>query len=611
MNPPRPRVLLIGRPEIRFAGGGPEGEVAQPRGRKSWALLARIAMAERPLLRRELADELFDQADDPFAALRWSLADLRRSLALPDLLRGDPLSLDPALLDIDVWELEAGASTIACLRGELLDGASPADTPAFDSWLLLARAHCGRRCRELSRETALRCLVAGDVDGATAAAELGAHLDPLGEDAQELLLRVLVAAGRIGDAAACLTECRRRFARAGLPLPPAFATAATQRSVRPPSGVRAGVAAAALLRAGTAALDAGAADAGVETLRRAADDAERAGDAALQSEVQLALGRALVHAVRGADGEGAIVLRRSLRAAEEAGRPLLAAEVLRELAFVDVQAGRHHSAARALCAAAERPGAGDDAALRARLLAVEGMNEADLGHHLPAVDLLTRSAEIAGSAGQVRQRIWSLGVLSRSLLLLDRVDQSRAAAEASIAGASAERWHAFLPWPQALRAECAARQGDWATAARDAEESFALGCELGDPCWEGMAARALSLIAAHDGDGDAAWRWSLDARARCDRVSDRYVWISGYIGLAQIDLAWLNAPEQVPGLAARLHADAVRTDLPEFQAWALLHLARSGEAQAADRAVLAARSVDSPALHRELLALAGSRSSAV
>src|SRR5207244_2428148 len=99
---------------------------------------------------------------------------------------------------------------------------------------------------------------------------------------------------------------------------------------------------------------------------------------------------------------------------------------------------------------------------------------------------------------------------------------------------------------------------------QDAEEAFALGCELGDPCWEGMAARALSLVAAHDGDVAAAWGWTVDARDRCDRVPDRYVWISACIGLTQLDLARRDSPSEVPRLAARLLDDASRTDLPEF-----------------------------------------------
>jgi hypothetical protein len=115
-----------------------------------------------------------------------------------------------------------------------------------------------------------------------------------------------------------------------------------------------------------------------------------------------------------------------------------------------------------------------------------------------------------------------------------------------------------------------------------------------------MAARALALVAVHEGDGEGAWAWTLDARSRCDRVPDRYVWISGYIALAQLEIALLDAPGDVAALAARLHDDALRTDLPEFQAWALVHLAEAGAPHALGRARLAARGVDTPALLRRL-----------
>jgi hypothetical protein len=70
----------------------------------------------------------------------------------------------------------------------------------------------------------------------------------------------------------------------------------------------------------------------VETLRRAAEEAARARDPALEADVLAALGSALVHAVRGFDG------------ARTARRPGVAAGILRALAFVDLPAGRHASA---------------------------------------------------------------------------------------------------------------------------------------------------------------------------------------------------------------------------------------------------------------------------
>lgn len=368
------RVRLLGRPRVEVGEGQPR---PQPRGRKSWALLARVALAERAVRRAVLASELFGAADDPLAALRWGLADLRRSLDLPGLLRGDPLGVMRCELLLDVWALEDGSLPGPEIGGLLLDGIDLRDCPGFDTSLLVARSRCA--------------------------------------------------------------------------VP------------------------------------------------------------ALHAEVLRALGSALVHAVRGFDGEGALVLHQALLAAQSARRPAIAADILRELAFIDVQAGRHVSAARALREAAREAADIDDPALDAAILAIEGMNEADRGRHTAAAALLTRSAETAELNGRQRQQVWSLGPLARSLLLAGQTARALVAAEASMAGALEQRWNAFLPWPQAIHAECLAAGGRWAEAQADAEQAFALGCELGDPCWEGMAGRVLGLLAFNAGDHDTAWSWILDA----------------------------------------------------------------------------------------------------
>jgi tetratricopeptide (TPR) repeat protein len=266
-------------------------------------------------------------------------------------------------------------------------------------------------------------------------------------------------------------------------------------SSQPNRGLRASVVARSLLRAGTAALDAGSADAGVETLRRAAEEADRAGDPGLVADVLRTLGSALVHAVRGFDGEGAVVLHRALAVARAAGIEPLAAAILRELAFVDLQAGRHASATRALQEASVRAATVGDPALTAAVLAISGMNEADQGRHDRAAGLLRSSAQTAADAGRLRQEAWSLGVLARSLLLSGDLAGARAAAERSMASCDRERWNAFRPWPQALRAHCLAAAGATRDALDDAEDAYALACQLGDPCWEGMAGRALAVLA--------------------------------------------------------------------------------------------------------------------
>jgi ATP/maltotriose-dependent transcriptional regulator MalT len=267
-----------------------------------------------------------------------------------------------------------------------------------------------------------------------------------------------------------------------------------------------------------------------------------------------------VHAVRGSDGEGAVVLHRALLAARTAERPALAADILRELAFADVQAGRHTSADRALREASEH--ACDDPGLLTGILAIQGMNQADRGRHFEAAELLTESAVMARKAGRARQEAWSQGVLARSLLLAGQVQPAQEAAERSTAVALSERWNAFLPWPQVLHAQCLAAAGRWDEASQDAEHAFALACELGDPCWEGMAARVLGLLALHAGDLGAAQVWLADARRRCDRVPDRYLWVSAYIGLAQLETATLKKLSRAGDVTSTGHLDLPRCGVP-------------------------------------------------
>ena len=598
------RVRLLGRPGIDDGTGQPR---PQPRGQKSWALLARVALAERPLTRGELAAELFSEAEDPLAALRWCLADVRRCCGDPGLLRGDPVSLPAGSMWLDVRALWDGTLPAADIGGELLAGAEPRNCAAFGTWLMLARGRCAARSLEELRQAALRLVAAGDAEAAADAAGRAAALAPLDESAQELFIRMLVAAGHPARAAVYLASCEAAFAREGLVASAALRAAACAAAAAPRAGLRASVVAASLLRAGTAALDAGSADAGVETLRQAAGQAERAGDPLLHADVLRTLGSALVHAVRDYDGEGTVVLHHALTAARTAGSELLVADILRELAFADLQAGRHASAARALGEATAQAEASGDASLRARVLAIRGMNEADLGHHHSAARLLAESAQTAASAGSRRQEAWSAGVMARSLLLGGQVEPARAAAERSIGICERERWNAFLPWPQALRAHCLAAAGRPDDARDDAEKAFALACQLGDPCGEGMAGRALALLSLLAGDPASAAEWITDARRRCNRFADRYVWVSAFVALGHLEIAASHQPDLVLPLARALYADAVRDDLPEFIAWALIYQVEAGEHGNLPLAKAIAGQVTNPALQSRAAALDGVR----
>jgi DNA-binding SARP family transcriptional activator len=594
------RVRLLGHPRIE--GDGP---VAAPRGRKSWAVLARVLLSERPVSRTQLAAELFSDADDPLGALRWCIADLRRCLGHPQWLRGNAPAIADDAVWVDVRALRGGTLAAAETGGILLEGVEPRDSPRFDIWLMLVRGECAALSMQELRQAALRLLAAGSAEAALEPAGRAAGLEPLDEDAQELFLRVLVAAGHGARASVHLALCERAFAREGLELSAATRAAARAPAAAARKGVRARVTAAALQRAGAAALDAGSAEAGVETLRRAAEEAERSGDGLLQADVLRTLGSALVHAIRGFDGEGAVVLHRALTVARGCERPALVADILRELAFVDIQAGRHAMAERALAEAAGLAAAASNPALTAAILGVRGMNEADMGRHHDAAELLTRSVDAATDAGRGRQTAWSYGLLARSLMLTHRWEEGRAAAERSMALCDQERWIAFRPMAQAVRASCLTEAGRFDEAHGEAEEAFAMACELGDPCWEGLAGRALAVNALRTGDQAAASSWIADARQRCDRVPDRYVWVSGYLALAQVEITAGVRPELVGTLAAELRRYALRFDLPEFLTWALVYQAESGDRGAA--AAITSGSITDPVLRVRAAAVAEPR----
>lgn len=81
-------IRLLGTPAILREGLAPP----PLRGRKAWALLAYLLLCERPVT-RQLAELLFSTAADPLGALRWNLAQLRRTLGTAVVLRGDPVQL--------------------------------------------------------------------------------------------------------------------------------------------------------------------------------------------------------------------------------------------------------------------------------------------------------------------------------------------------------------------------------------------------------------------------------------------------------------------------------------------------------------------------------------
>jgi tetratricopeptide (TPR) repeat protein len=172
--------------------------------------------------------------------------------------------------------------------------------------------------------------------------------------------------------------------------------------------------------------------------------------------------------------------------------------------------------------------------------------------------------------------------------------------ERSISIAHTDTWNAFLPWPEALLAEVDLKQGQIDEAAVSFEHAFAMGCQLGDPCWESVAARGLGLVAASSGDLERAIELLQDAPRRCRRLPDSYRWIEAYAMAALGELAVDAGLDAAPSWVTELETFASRHGMRELVATAAALRARLGDPEALEAASLIAQAVDNPVLHRRL-----------
>lgn len=583
------QIHLLGAPRVLRDGA----ELRPPRGRKAWVLLAHLLLSRTPVTRRSMCSLLFSDADDPFAALRWNLTELRKLLGAGAALQGDPLELCLADEDVvDVWCLARGeAPPGGDVTGELLETLAFPACPSLEVWLDSERRHLRGAAEALLREQALTALGARDGLAATTAAARLVQLNPYDENFQALLVRSLAAAGDGVGAARQVAACRELFRRElgvdpGPAVQAALATAAAAPVTTASTG-RAGV--VAQLEAGEAAIGAGAVDAGLQCLRRAVVESEALDGDALRVRALTALGTALVHAVRGQDEEGATALHTAVALAQDS--PAQLADAACELAYIEFLRGRYDRVEHWL-SRAERS-ARLDPALRARLLTVRGSALSDVGRYDEARASLEEAARVTPDE---RRRSYALSMLGRIHLLRGELEEATHRLDASHELAMRHGWMSFLPWPEALRAEVDLARGDLERAQERLEHAFALGCQVGDPCWEGLSARGLGLVAARRGDPAAAVRVLQDARSRCTRLPDAYVWVDAYALEALCQVAAENGLQQRPAWARELSALASHGGMRELEVRALLHRHDTGEPGMLDLAGALVTEVQSPAL---------------
>jgi DNA-binding SARP family transcriptional activator len=521
-------IQFLGRPRISRR----VGETYRFRSQKSWAVLAYLILSERPPTRGQLASLLFADADDPGRALRWSLAEIRRAIGPEGVVDGDPVTLSfPAQTIVDVETVMRGswteAVTLPGLGAELLEGLGIRGAAVFDTWLLGQQRHLAAASEAVLHEAALSSMSVGELERAVGYAIRAATMSPLDENHQALLIRLYRLLGDDESAVRQFQACQKLFNRElGVDPGPAIEAALRTTTPDPPEPAD-DATIEAVLEAGSAAVAAGALDAGVSSLRRATAVADGAGAISLQVRARLALAEAYIHALGGLDQEGLAQLYEADRIARDHGLAEAVAYARAELGYVDFLRGRYDRAERWLNDAVRL--ASGDLPVLAKATTYLGCVASDRADYPSATALLTEAVELARTAGEYRREAFAWSMLGRISLLNGRLDQAAAYLETSITLAERDHWLSFLPWPQALAGEAQLLAGDVSGASRVLRQAFARACQLGDPCWEGISARGLALVAEAQGETERAFEIATDARVRANRLADPYTWLDGYI----------------------------------------------------------------------------------
>ena len=368
-------ISLLGPPRVQR-----DGQPVAFDTRKATALLAHLALSERPRSREALCGLLWPDRDPDHArgALRRTLSALRKAVGEEwvdtaadsvALARREGLALDVRTFRRLVTE-GAGADDLAAavrlFRGELLEGFSLRDSPEFEAWQLFEADALRRELASALGRLVAVLVAAGRYDQALPQARRWLELDPLHEPAHRELIRLYAWTGDRAQALSQYRDCVRTLSQE-LGVAPLDETAAlfeqvSEGTLAPPSATAPAVPVADGSTGGAPAeLPLVGRDAPLMTLLSVHREARPDGRlVVIEGEAGIGKTR-LAHELTGAAGErGARVLSARCHD-DEAGLPYgpvldLVREALR-LAAADLRRGRRPAAA-GRCRPADA-GAGD------------------------------------------------------------------------------------------------------------------------------------------------------------------------------------------------------------------------------------------------------------
>jgi DNA-binding SARP family transcriptional activator len=211
-------ISLLGPPRVAR-----DGEPVAFDTRKATALLAHLALSERPRSREALCGLLWPDRDPDHArgALRRTLSALRKAVGEEwvdtaadsvALARREGLALDVKTFRRLVAE-GAGADDLAAavrlFRGELLEGFTLRDSPEFEAWQLFEADTLRRELASALGRLVAVLAVAGRYDEAIPQARRWLELDPLHEPAHRELIRLYAWTGDRAQALSQYRDCVR------------------------------------------------------------------------------------------------------------------------------------------------------------------------------------------------------------------------------------------------------------------------------------------------------------------------------------------------------------------------------------------------------------------
>lgn len=490
---------MLGRPALER-----DGEPVRLQGHKTWALLALLVLEGGPVARRDLVARLSSEADDPLAATRWTLSQVRRALA-PDAriveesagltLEGD-VHVDARDLLNGVWD---DATIDGATRGDLLDGVDATASPELERWLSIQRARVATARVDAIRARAA-ALVRTDPLRALVLAERALRSAPYDEALHEVIVECHLARGDRERAATYVAATEQLYrGDLGLAAPARLRAAIERPSAMVPQHpeVRPDVEARALMDIATSRLAAGAWSEARDITVRAISAAAANGDRHGEVRGIISFLNVRTCQLGGGRHEWDPMLQRATMLANEVGDPKLLCDIEIERGRLSAIDGRFGTAGaslrRALAMAVEHADA-PRVASACRLL---GTAETEWGDHAAAEEHLRRAQE------HQMLRDAATAYLARLFVRMGRLDDADRIAGMSIARLD-EGEIVWAPLGVIVAGEVRLARGDLAGAEERFARALVIAKETGDVDWTVLALRGLAHVDRIDGRPERA-----------------------------------------------------------------------------------------------------------